>query len=281
MGGRLKGQVAIITGGGQGIGAAISSRFASEGAHVVIAQRSEQVGSAHAERINADGGSAVAFRTDVTDREQIEALVTRTVEHYGPPDILVNNAGIFVAEDPLELTPDDWQRCMAVDLEGVWWACRAVLPHMIDRGGAIINIASTHSSGIIPGCFPYPVAKHGLIGLTRALAAEYASRKVRINAIAPAYIETDMMAGYHEAFDDPGAARAHSAGLHPIGRIGQPEEVAGPAVFLASADASFVSGEVLAVDGGITTITNGHGIPFVPGVGPSRTTSIRGNEADR
>jgi NAD(P)-dependent dehydrogenase (short-subunit alcohol dehydrogenase family) len=271
--GRLEGQVAIVTGGGRGIGAAISSRFAAEGARVVVAQRTEHVGQEQVDRIKADGGSAVCISTDVADHEQIEALVARTAEHYGPPDILVNNAGIAVFVDPLETTAEDWQRCFSVDLEAAWWASKAVLPHMLDRGGAIINIASSHSFQIIPGCFPYPVAKHGLIGLTRALAAEYASRGVRINAICPAYIETAGVREYFETFPDPGAERARVGGLHPVGRIGTPDEIAGPAVFLASDDATFISGEALMVDGGISTISNGHGIPFVPGVGPSGTTS--------
>lgn len=269
MADRLKGKVAIVTGGGQGIGAAISERFAAEGAHVVIAQRSASVGQAHADRIVAAGGSAVALPTDVADRAQLGALVAETVAVYGPPDILVNNAGVFVAADPLELSEAQWQRCMSVDLEAVWWLSREVLPHMIDRGGAIINIASTHAFLIVPGCFPYPVAKHALIGLTRSLAAEYASRGVRINAIAPGYIDTDMVEGYLQDKEDPAAERRRVEGLHPIGRMGRPEEVAGPALFLASDDASFISGEVLMVDGGITTIYNGHGNPFVPGVGPS------------
>lgn len=269
MGGRLEGKVAIVTGGGQGIGAAIASRFAAEGARVVIAQRSEAVGQAHAARIAADGGEAIAVTADVSEPGQISALVARTLERFGRPDILVNNAGIFVADDPLQLTEEQWRRCMSVNLEAVWWLSREVLPHMIDRGGAIINIASTHAFLIVPGCFPYPVAKHALIGLTRALAAEYASRGVRINAIAPAYIDTDMVSGYLGTREDPAAERRRVEGLHPIGRMGRPEEVAGPALFLASDDASFISGEVLMVDGGITTIYNGHGNPFVPGVGPS------------
>ncbi len=269
MSGRIEGKVAIITGGGQGIGAAISERYAAEGANVVIAQRRESVAQAQAERILAGGGSALAVATDVADREQVRALVTRTIDHFGPPDILVNNAGIFVAGDPLALTDEDWQRCMGVDLEGVWWLSREVLPYMIDRGGAIINIASTHSFQIVPGCFPYPVAKHALIGLTRALAAEYASRGVRINAIAPAYIDTDMVTRYFDSLADPAGERERVGGLHPIGRMGQPDEVAGPALFLASDDASFITGEVLMVDGGITTVYSGHGTPFVPGVGPT------------
>ena len=269
MGGRIEGKVAIVTGGGQGIGAAISERYAAEGAKVVIAQRSESVAQDQAERIRERGGQAHAVVTDVADREQLRALVARTLDRYGPPDILVNNAGVFVADDPLELTEEAWQRCLSVDLEGVWWLSREVLPHMIDRGGAIINIASTHSFQIVPGCFPYPVAKHALIGLTRALAAEYASRGVRINAIAPAYIDTDMVTRYFDGLSDPAGERARVGGLHPIGRMGQPDEVAGPALFLASDDASFISGEVLMVDGGITTVYSGHGVPFVPGAGPT------------
>jgi NAD(P)-dependent dehydrogenase (short-subunit alcohol dehydrogenase family) len=269
MGDRLKGKVAIVTGGGQGIGAAISERFAAEGASVVIAQRTGSVGQEQADRITTAGGAAIAVATDVADREQLRELVAATVSHYGPPDVLVNNAGIFVADDPLELTAEQWQRCMSVDLEAVWWLSREVLPHMLDRGGAIINIASTHAFLIVPGCFPYPVAKHALIGLTRSLAVEYAARGVRINAIAPAYIDTDMVSGYLGAKADPAAERRRVDGLHPIGRMGRPEEVAGPALFLASDDASFISGEVLMVDGGITTVYNGHGNPFVPGVGPT------------
>jgi NAD(P)-dependent dehydrogenase (short-subunit alcohol dehydrogenase family) len=277
MGGRLEGQVAIITGGGQGIGAAIASRFAAEGAYNVIAQRGEATGLAQVERIVAAGGAATFVPTDVSAPDQVERLVAITLERFGRPDILVNNAGIAVYLDPLTATPEDWRRCLAVDLDAAWWMSQAVLPHMLDRGGAIINIASTHAFGIIPGCFPYPVAKHGLIGLTRALAAEYASRGVRINAICPAYVDTPSLRDYFGTFPDPDAERARAAGRHPIGRIGSADEIAGPALFLASADASFICGEALMVDGGISTITNGHGTPFLPGKGPSgMTPGLRG-----
>jgi NAD(P)-dependent dehydrogenase (short-subunit alcohol dehydrogenase family) len=274
MGDRLDGHIAIVTGGGQGIGAAISSRFAAEGARVVIAQRTQQTGETHAQAIRASGGEAISIPTDVSDREAITALVQGTVDAYGPPTILINNAGIAVFEDPLKLSKEQWDRCFDVDLDGAWWASQAVLPHMLQAGrGAIVNIASSHAVQIIPGCFPYPVAKHALIGLTRALAAEYGARGVRINAICPAYIETQNVRDYFETFPDPEAERARVGGLHAVGRIGQPEEVAGPALFLVSEDAAFISGEALMVDGGITTVTNGHGIPFVPGQGPSGVTA--------
>jgi NAD(P)-dependent dehydrogenase (short-subunit alcohol dehydrogenase family) len=272
--GRLDGQVAIVTGGGQGIGAAISRRFADEGARVVIAQRTERIGEAAAAAIRAAGGQAIATRTDVTDRDQLREMVASTVEAFGPPTTLVNNAGIAVFADPLALTTEQWARCFAVDLDAAWWASQAVLPHLLAAGrGSIINIASVHSFQIIPGCFPYPVAKHGLIGLTRALAAEYSARGVRVNAICPGYIETRNVTDYFASFPDPDAERVRAGGLHAIGRVGQPDEIAGPAVFLASAEASFITGEALMVDGGMSMILNGHGIPFVPGVGPSGTTS--------
>ena len=274
MPGRLEGRIAIVTGGGQGIGAAISERFAQEGARVVIAQRTEHIAEEHARAIRDAGGEAVAVPTDVSRRDDLERLVERTVEVFGPPTTLVNNAGIAVFGDPLTLTPEQWQRCFSVDLDAAWWASQAVLPHLLAAGGgSIINIASVHSFHIIPGCFPYPVAKHGLIGLTRALAAEYGARGVRVNAICPGYVETSNVREYFETFPDPAAERARVGGLHVVGRIGRADEVAGPALFLASDEASFITGEALMVDGGMSVILNGHGIPFVPGVGPSGTTS--------
>ena len=253
MTGRLDGELAIVTGGGQGIGAAISSLDAREGARVVVAQRSAEIGEAHAQAIRADGGEAVSMATDVTNAADIEALVKGTIEAFGPPSILVNNAGIAVYEDPLVLERDSWVRCLKVDLDGAWWLSQAVLPHMLVAGhGAIVNIASSHSFQIIPGCFPYPVAKHGLIGLTRALAAEYGARGVRINAICPGYVETAGLQAYFDSFPDPAAERERVGGLHVVARIGSPEEIAGPALFLASSEASFITGESLVVDGGLT-----------------------------
>jgi NAD(P)-dependent dehydrogenase (short-subunit alcohol dehydrogenase family) len=272
-GDRLAGKVAIVTGGGQGIGAAISRRFVEQGARVVIAQRSPDVGEAYARTLREDGGEAVFVRTDVARPDGVEALVAETVERFGPPTVLVNNAGIAVFGDPLTLTEAQWRRCFEVDLDAAWGCSRAVLPHMLAAGtGSIVNIASNHSFQIIAGCFPYPVAKHALIGLTRALAVEYAARGVRVNAICPAYIETQANVEYFATFPDPEAERARVGGLHPVGRIGTPDEVAMPAVFLASDESTFITGEALMVDGGMGIVANGHGIPFVPGVGPSGTT---------
>jgi NAD(P)-dependent dehydrogenase (short-subunit alcohol dehydrogenase family) len=273
MNDRLAGRVAIVTGGGQGIGAAISQRFCEAGARVVIAQRTSAIGETHAVALRAAGYTAIAVRTDVAVRAEVEALVERTIAEVGLPDILVNNAGISVFRDPLTMTDDDWRECFAVDLEGAWHAIRAVLPHMLAAGrGSIVNVASNHAFQIIPGCFPYPVAKHALIGMTRALAIEYGARGVRVNAVCPAYIETKAATDYWDTFPDPAAERRRADGLHPIGRVGQPDEVAWPVLFLASDEASFINGESLMIDAGMHVVVNGHGTPFVTGIGPSGVT---------
>lgn len=245
---RLKDKIAIITGAGRGIGAAIAEAFVREGAIAIIAERDRVTGEATASRL---GDNALFIETDVTDQASVEASIAAVLERHGRIDVLVNNAGINVFHDPLETSDAEWQRCMAVDLEGVWRMCRAVLPNMLQNGGgSIVNIASSHSSTIIPGTFPYPVAKHGLLGLTRALGIEYAARNIRVNAIAPGYIETDLAVEYWNGFDDPAAERQRTYDLHPPKRIGKPEEVAMTAVFLASDEAPFINATSIAIDGG-------------------------------
>jgi Dehydrogenases with different specificities (related to short-chain alcohol dehydrogenases) len=245
---RLDGKIAIVTGAGRGIGAAIAEAFVREGAGVVIAEMDEATGMATAARL---GPAAQFVRTDVTDNSSADACAAKTLDRHGRIDILVNNAGINVFHDPLETTDAEWRRCMAVDLEGVWRMCRAVLPAMLKQGaGAVVNIASSHSSTIIPGTFPYPVAKHGLLGLTRALGIEYAAANIRVNAIAPGYIETDLALDYWKTFPDPAAERQRAYDLHPPKRIGRPEEVAMTAVFLASDEAPFINATSIAIDGG-------------------------------
>lgn len=250
---RLAGKVAMVTGAGRGIGAAIALAFAREGAAVVLAELDIDTAQATAERIVAEtnGARVIALRTDVTQSASVKDAVEQAQARLGPLDVLVNNAGINVFCDPLTMTDDDWRRCFAVDLDGVWNGCRAVLPGMVERGrGSIVNIASTHSFKIIPGCFPYPVAKHGVIGLTRALGIEYAPNNVRVNAIAPGYIETQLTLDWWDAQDDPRAARQATLDLQPMKRIGQPREVAMTAVFLASDEAPFINASCITVDGG-------------------------------
>ncbi|WP_028209378.1 SDR family oxidoreductase [Paraburkholderia mimosarum] len=258
---RLAGKVALVTGAGRGIGAAIARAFAAEGAAVVLAELDGATAVATAREIAGafDGARMLAVQTDVTqpasEPTSVRAAVEAAQRAFGPVDVLVNNAGINVFADPLTMTDDDWRRCFAVDLDGVWNGCRAVLPGMVERrAGSIINIASTHAFQIIPGCFPYPVAKHGVIGLTRALGIEYAPKNVRVNAIAPGYIETQLTHDWWNAQPDPEAARKATLDLPPMKRIGRPEEVAMTAVFLASDEAPFINASCITIDGGRTAL---------------------------
>lgn len=246
MSGRLQNKIAIITGAGRGIGAAIARAFAAEGANVVVAEMDEVTGTAVASEI---GG--LFCRCDVTVQLDVDRTIRETLDRFGRIDILVNNAGVNVFHRPHEMPRSEWARCMALDLEACWAMSEAVLPDMRSRrAGVILNIASTHGFKIIPHTFPYPVAKHGLIGLTRSLGIEYAAESIRVNAIAPGYIDTEIARDYWAGFDDPAAERQRAENLHPPGRIGQPEEVAMTAVFLASDEASFINAETITIDGG-------------------------------
>ncbi|MFA8320076.1 SDR family oxidoreductase [Burkholderia pseudomallei] len=250
---RLAGKVAIVTGAGRGIGAAIARAFVREGAAVAIAELDAALAEESADAIARDtaGARVLAVPTDVARAESVAAALARTERAFGLLDVLVNNAGVNVFGDPLALTDEDWRRCFAIDLDGVWNGCRAALPGMVERGrGSIVNIASTHAFKIIPGCFPYPVAKHGVLGLTRALGIEYAPRNVRVNAIAPGYIETQLTHDWWSAQPDPQAARRETLALQPMKRIGRPDEVAMTAVFLASDEAPFINASCVTIDGG-------------------------------
>ncbi|MCX5480597.1 SDR family oxidoreductase [Kaistia geumhonensis] len=251
MTGRLQDKVAIVTGAGRGIGAAIAHAFAREGARVVVAEKDPATGPATAAAITAAGGAAEFLATDVTGAGSVEATAEAVVARHGRIDILVNNAGINVFHKPHETTEAEWRRCFDVDLDGVWRMSKAVLPAMrAAKAGAIVNIASSHSFTIIPGCFPYPVAKHGLLGLTRALGIDYAAEGIRVNAIAPGYIETDLALDYWNTFPDPEAERRRVFDMHPPKRIGRPEEVAMTALFLASDEAPFINAACIVIDGG-------------------------------
>ena len=248
---RLADKVAVVTGAGQGIGEAIARAFHREGAAVVIAEMNEATGAALAEHLAAQGGEALFQRTDVTKAGEVAAMVEASMAAFGRIDILGNNAGINVFHEPLETSEEEWRRCFAVDLEGVWTVSKAVLPGMRHRkAGSIVNIASSHSFSIIPDCFPYPVAKHGLLGLTRALGIQYAAENIRVNAIAPGYVETPIAQAYWNSFPDPEAERRRACDLHPPKRIGRPEEVAMTALFLASDEAPFINAACIVIDGG-------------------------------
>ena len=246
---RFDGEVAIVTGGAMGIGQAIAERLGREGAAVMVADIDAATGRDATEALGRAGIRAVFQHTDVADPGQVDAMTAACVERLGPPTVLVNNAGIAITGDPLTLSEGDWRRSFAVDLDALWYT--AFVPGMLKAGkGSIVNIASVHASQIIAGYFPYPVAKHAVIGLTRALAIEYAARGVRVNAISPGAIDTPINVKIWEAKGDAAAERRRWEAVHPLKRIGTPGEVAGAVAFLASAEAGFITGENLVMDGG-------------------------------
>ncbi|MBI3731143.1 MAG: SDR family oxidoreductase [Burkholderiales bacterium] len=250
MPGRLHGKVAIITGSTLGIGAAIARLFVQQGACVVLNSHNHD---AAAERISSELGTEQSFfvQADVSDASAMRALVDQAIAKFDKVDVLVNNAGMNVFSDPLQMTDEEWQRCFSVDLEGAWNTTRAVLPFMLEQAaGSIINIASVHGHKIIPGCFPYPVAKHALIGLTRSLGIEYAARGIRVNSISPGLILTEAIQSWFANCPDPVAEQQRQAAMLPCRRIGEPDEVAYTAVFLASDEARFINATDILIDGG-------------------------------
>lgn len=251
---QIENRVAIVTGGAQGIGEAIAQRLASDGASVVIADNNQAAAEATAARISAaTGKNVVAIYCDIGESDSVTAMYKQAIEQFGAVDILVNNAGIAEFNEPLDTDADAWQRCMSIDLEGAWLCCKVVLPGMIERRyGTIINIISNHAFSIIKSTFPYPVAKHGLLGLTRALAIEYADRGIAINAISPGYVDTPIADWYFNQSPDPAKARRETEALQPPKRLCKPSEVAAVASLLTSDEARFIIGENIVIDGGVS-----------------------------
>lgn len=242
--GRLVGRVAVITGGASGIGKATAELFAKEGAKVVIGDLATSAGAKVAEKMGA-----VFFPTDVSKSEDVDALVKTATDKYGRLDVMFNNAGIGIGSPLLGTTAEDYYRTIRIDLDGVYWGLQAAGKVMVAAGrGAIVNTASV--AGLIgsTGLSAYNAAKHGVVGLTRNAALEFAPFGVRVNCICPGVIETPLVMDNFAVVE---GARKMLDAMHPLGRMGQPQEVAKAVLFLASDDASFVTGHALAVDGGM------------------------------
>ncbi|GAB1533625.1 MULTISPECIES: SDR family NAD(P)-dependent oxidoreductase [Brevibacillus] len=244
---RLEGKVAIVTGGASGIGETTVRLFAKEGAKVVIADFSPR-GNELAEELNLAGFDALFVKTDVTKEAEVKNMVSATVVKYGKVDILFANAGIAKDAPGHLLSLDDWQRTIDINLTGVFLCDKYVIEQMLVQGtgGAIVNCGSIHSHAGKAGVTAYSSAKGGVKLLTQTLGLTYAKQGIRVNAVCPGYIDTPLIAGRNEALNE------HLIGLHPMGRLGKPEEVANAVLFLASDDASFVTGTSLLVDGGYT-----------------------------
>jgi NAD(P)-dependent dehydrogenase (short-subunit alcohol dehydrogenase family) len=248
---RLQDKVAIVTGAGSGNGWGIALRLAEEGAKIVVADVSEIGAGKTVAMIEAMGGQALLVKADVSQRSQVETIVKTTLQHFGQIDILVNNAGVETLIPFLELPESEWDRILAVNLKGPFLCSQAVAREMAQagRGGKIVNIASINSAIALPGQAHYVSSKGGLLMLTKAMALDLAPYNINVNAVGPGVIETAMTAN---SLSNP--ARVEMFLNHiPLKRIGQPRDIANAVLFLASAEADYITGTILYVDGGWLT----------------------------
>lgn len=247
---QLIGQTAVVTGASSGIGRGIAERFAREGANVVVTSRSAERAEATADAIDVEEGSAVGVAADVSEYDEMEALIAETVETFGGVDVMVNNAGITNIGPAEDLSPAAWREVIDVDLTGVFFGAQVAAKRMINAGdgGAVLNVSSMMGGMGLAGRAPYCAAKAGVDNLTRTLAVEWAEHDITVNALAPGYVRTEMTDGAQEAtgYTDEDIARRT-----PMARYGRVEEMAECALFLVSRD-TFVTGEVLSADGGWT-----------------------------
>jgi dihydroanticapsin dehydrogenase len=253
MSGRIAGKVCVVTGAGSGIGRATAIRLAEEGGSVLCADINADSAAATVGVITADGGVASSLRADVADPRAVDAMIASAVERYGPLDVLVNNAGVNLPGVLHEVSDEVIDRTLAVNVKGQIYGCRAAIPHMLDRGGSIINISSVNGIVSEPYLAVYSASKGASVMLTKGVALDYAKRGIRCNVICPGWVDTpinyahaEMLGGLQKVYDTIDS-------FQPIGRPGEPREIANVVLFLASDESSLMTGSVVVVDGGMTS----------------------------
>jgi NAD(P)-dependent dehydrogenase (short-subunit alcohol dehydrogenase family) len=253
---KLEGRVVVITGSASGIGRASAKEFAKEGAQVVVADINLAGAQETVEQIETSGGVALAVKTDVAVAESVQGLVEQTLHSLGRINVLFNNAAIQVNKTVEDTTVEEWNREVGINLGGVFLCSKLFMPHLRNTKGCIINMASVNGFFVEPMCAGYCATKGAIIALTKAMAIDHGKEGIRVNCICPGYIDAGLAWEYFEVQPNPAQARAAAGKLHALGRIGQPEEVGRVAVFLASEDASFMTGAAVPVSGGF-----GFGLP--------------------
>lgn len=249
---KLKDKVAIVTGSSKGIGEGIAKVFTEEGAKVAVICRTEEAGTEMADRLGAKEGRAIFIRTDVTVERDIELMIGKTVETFGKLDILVNNAGYHLSKNVEVTSIDEWQFIQNTNLRSTFLCSKYAIPHLRKTKGSIINISSMVGLVGQPNAGAYSATKGGQIAMTKGMAIDFAPDGIRVNVICPGWIQTPLVEDWFGQQDDPDASREYIYSQHPLGRIGTIDECGTVAAFLASDEASFVTGAAIPVDGGVT-----------------------------